>query len=203
MDEKKIFEFLNSFSNLKEDKSAFKINLIIKNILAIWDDENIKFHLSSFYYGNDKFRPLCINISVPEDIKPIVDENIEEGKVPSDLLLQLKLQESFKISNFRHLMLVLSFFDSELVYSSNEKYQKFLNLNNQIVEEIDEYYKKKFENQEENTKIKGGNKNFIQLKDSRHNKFLIHNNNKYQILNKSNNGILVSDKNNNIKFIDI
>ena len=194
MDEKKIFEFLNSSENLKDDKLAFKINAIIKNILAMWDDENIKFHLNSFYYGNDKFRPLSINISVPEDIKLTVNEKIEEGKVPNDLLSQLKLQQSFKLSNFRQLMLVLSFFDTELVYSSNQKYQQFLNLNNQIIEEIDEYYIKK---------IKGGGKNFIQLKDSRHNKFLIHNNIKYQILNKSNNGILVSDKDNNIKFIDI
>lgn len=203
MNQKKLFDFLKEVK-LKNNKSAQQINNIIKLILNIWDNDNIKFILEGFYYGFQGTETCGVNISLPGQIDNILKKKEKNNEILFGLRDKLETQDMLYLSNFTQLRIILSLFDSNLIKKDDIKFLEFLKLNKMLIDtEIDKYYKSNDVIIEENLEnnLEGGKK-YI-LSDSKHNKFIFYKNNKYQILNKMNDGYLVSDKNNNVKFINI
>ena len=197
MDEKKIFKFLkDNTDKIKNNENADNVNRVIKQIINIWhDNEDIQMLLECFYYGLNNTMSLSLPISMPSDLEPIITENVNNGNLLASLADNINLQNAVYITSFKQLLLMLSHFDTNLVYKSDSKYVNFMNLNNKLLNEIDEYY-----NNLKNSKVGGNN---MILNNGKHQKYILHNNQKLQILNTVNNGLLVSDHNNNLKVINI
>jgi hypothetical protein len=194
MEEQRVFKFLkDNNENIKDNEDAKNINIIIKQIINIWsDNEDIKLLLESFYYGLDS-ENLSLPISLPSELKPIIDENVLNQKIKASSVNSLINRDKLYINSFKQLLLMMSHFDTNLVYKTDPNYITFINLNNKFSQEIDKYYENL------NNKKEGG----MVLNDGKHKKYILHSGEKYQILNKMDQGILVSDKDNNVKIIDI
>ena len=194
MEEQRVFKFLkDNNENIKDNEDAKNINIIIKQIINIWsDNEDIKLLLESFYYGLNS-ENLSLPISLPSELKPIIDENVLNQKIKASSVNSLINRDKLYINSFKQLLLMMSHFDTNLVYKTDLNYITFINLNNKFSQEIDKYYENL------NNKKEGG----MVLNDGKHKKYILHSGEKYQILNKMDQGILVSDKDNNVKIIDI
>ena len=194
MEEQRVFKFLkDNNENIKDNEDAKNINIIIKQIINIWsDNEDIKLLLESFYYGLNS-ENLSLPISLPSELKPIIDENVLNQKIKASSVNSLINRDKLYINSFKQLLLMMSHFDTNLVYKTDPNYITFINLNNKFSQEIDKYYENL------NNKKEGG----MVLNDGKHKKYILHSGEKYQILNKMDQGILVSDKDNNVKIIDI
>lgn len=194
MEEQRVFKFLkDNNENIKDNEDAKNINIIIKQIINIWsDNEDIKLLLESFYYGLNS-ENLSLPISLPSELKPIIDENVLNQKIKASSVNSLINRDKLYINSFKQLLLMMSHFDTNLVYKTDPNYITFINLNNKFSQEIDKYYENL------NNKKEGG----MVLNDGKHKKYILHSGEKYQILNKMEQGILVSDKDNNVKIIDI
>lgn len=194
MEEQRVFKFLkDNNENIKDNEDAKNINIIIKQIINIWsDNEDIKLLLESFYYGLNS-ENLSLPISLPSELKPIIDENVLNQKIKASSVNSLINRDKLYINSFKQLLLMMSHFDTNLVYKTDPNYITFINLNNKFSQEIDKYYENL------NNKKEGG----MVLNDGKHKKYILHSGEKYQILNKMDQGILVSDKDNNVKLIDI
>ena len=197
MEEEIVFKFFKDNSNIKSNNKGDNINRTVQLIMNIWPNNNdIKMLLECFYYGINNKKSLSLPISFPSQLKPILRENLNNRSITPTLADTITNTDSMYISNFNHLLLMLSHFDTNLVYKNNNKYIEFINLNKKLSQEIKKYYDNINNNKE------GGQSNLL-LNNGKHQKYIIDQGNKYQILNQVDGGFLVSDKDNNVKIMNI
>ena len=197
MEEEIVFEFFKNNSNINSNNKADNINRTVQQIINIWpNNDNIKMLVECFYYGLNNKKSLSLPISFPKELKPVLLENVKNRSITSNLADTISNTDSIYISNFKQLLLILSHFDSNLVYKNDNKYAQFIDLNKKLSQEIKKYYDNINNNKE------GGQSNLL-LNNGKHQKYIIDQGNKYQILNQVDGGFLVSDKDNNVKIINI